>query len=119
MKLRQIAHSRVEDTGVLVNISVIARDARDYPLLERTVTATRVRQQLAGLVRRTVVRYAQPHLGALNFVLWRAGGGRELRALAVPDASITHALLNLEVPELAVFHVRAVSHEDSSLTPIS
>ena len=33
MKLRDIAHSRTGDKGNISNISVIAYDARDYPLL--------------------------------------------------------------------------------------
>src|SRR4029077_18087869 len=58
MQLRDIAHARTGDRGVLVNVSVIAFDARDYPRLERIITADRVRDHLAGLVQRTVVRYA-------------------------------------------------------------
>jgi hypothetical protein len=101
MQLRDIAHSRTDDRGVLVNVSVIAFDARDYPHLERIITADRVREHLAGLVQRTVVRYAWPHLGALSFMVWPVGSTAITRALA-PDArgkSISDALLHMDVPE--------------------
>jgi hypothetical protein len=70
MKLRDIARAKVEDAGMLVEVSVVASDARDYRLIERVVTTSRVRQHLDGAVQKTVIRYAQPHLGALTFVLW-------------------------------------------------
>ena len=43
MKLREIAHSRTGDKGNISNISVIAYDAKDYPLLLEQVTAARVK----------------------------------------------------------------------------
>ena len=101
MKLREIAHSRAGDKGVLVNVSLIAFDARDYPRLEKLVTADRVSAHLSGLVQKTVVRYALPHLGALNFVLWRAAGNDVTRTLAL-DAhgkSFSSALLSMDLPE--------------------
>ena len=45
MKLREIAHSRTGDKGNISNISVIAYDAKDYPLLLEQVTAARVKSQ--------------------------------------------------------------------------
>ncbi len=84
-----------------MNVSVIAFDARDYPRLERVVTPARVREHLAGLVQRTVVRYAWPHLGALSFMVWPVGSTALTRAMT-PDArgnSISAALLHMDVPE--------------------
>jgi len=104
MQLRDIAHSRTDDRGVLVNVSVIAFDARDYPHLERILTADRVREHLAGLVQRTVVRYAWPHLGALSFMVWPVGSTArtEMTRALTRDArgkSISDALLHMDVPE--------------------
>jgi hypothetical protein len=99
MQLREIAHSRSGDKGHVINISLIAFDARDYPQLEREVTADRVRDHLADFVRGTVVRYALPQLGALNFVLERAPGDSVTRTLAL-DAhgkSLSSALLEMEI----------------------
>ena len=100
MTLRDIAHSRAGDKGVIVNVSVIAFDPQQYPTIERHVTADRVREHLAGLAER-VVRYELPHLGALNFVVWRVSGDSVTRSLAL-DAhgkSLSSALLTLSIQE--------------------
>ena len=100
MKLRQIAHGRAGDKGILINISVIAFDARDYPRLEQAVTAERVRAHLADLVGGEVVRYELPHLAALNFVIERPRGSSvtETLALDAHGKSLSSALLDLEIP---------------------
>ena len=101
MTLRDIAHSRAGDKGALVTVSVIAYDARDYPRIERAVTAERVGAHLAGLIHGAVVRYALPDLGALNFVLRRAAGDDVTRTLALDPhgKSFSSALLSMEIPE--------------------
>ena len=101
MKLREIAHARAGDKGDTSNIAVIAYDGRDYPLLERHVTAERVRARLAGIVRGEVTRYELPLLGALNFVLRSALGGGVTRSLAL-DAhgkGLGSAVLDLDIPD--------------------
>jgi hypothetical protein len=99
MKLREIAHSRTGDKGNTSNISVIAYDAKDYPLLVALVTAERVRAHFAGVVEGSVVRYELPKIGALNFVMTETLGGGVTRSLAL-DAhgkSLSSALLELEI----------------------
>jgi len=101
VKLREIAHSRTGDKGDISNISVIAFDAKDYPLLEAQVTSARVKAHFAGIVAGEVMRYELPHLGALNFVMYRALGGGVTRSLAL-DAhgkSLSSALLDLEIDD--------------------
>ncbi len=98
-KLREIAHSRTGDKGNISNISVIAYDAKHYPLLLAQVTSARVRAHFAGIVEGEVVRYELPNLSALNFVMNRALGGGVTRSLAL-DAhgkSLSSALLDLEI----------------------
>jgi hypothetical protein len=100
VQLDRIAHARTGDKGDTANVSVIAFRPEDYPVLERHVTAERVKEHLRGLVRGEVVRYALPQLGALNFVLEGALGGGVTRSLA-QDAhgkSLSSALLTLEIP---------------------
>ncbi len=102
MKLRDIAHSRTGDKGNTSNISVIAYDQKDYPLLLREVTAARVKAHFAGVVEGDVVRYELPRIGALNFVMSQALGGGVTRSLAL-DAhgkSLSSALLDLEIEAL-------------------
>jgi hypothetical protein len=99
MKLREIAHSRTGDKGNISNISVIAYDENDYPLLLAQVTAARVKAHFAGVVEGEVVRYELPKLFALNFVMDQALGGGVTRSLAL-DAhgkSLSSALLDLEI----------------------
>jgi len=99
MKLRDIAHSRTGDKGNISNISVIAFDAKLYPLLVSEVTSERVKALFAGIVEGAVVRYELPNIGALNFVMDQALGGGVTRSLAL-DAhgkSLSSALLDLEI----------------------
>ena len=99
--LRDLAHSRTGDKGDTSNISLIAYEAADYPLLVRYVTAERVRAYFADIVRGDVTRYELPRLGALNFVLRGALGGGVTRSLAL-DAhgkSLSSALLSMEIGE--------------------
>ena len=99
MLLRDIAHSRAGDKGNISNISVIAYDPKDYPLLEKHVTAERVREHFSDIVRGEVQRYTLPALGALNFVLHDALTGGVTRSLAL-DAhgkSLSSAILSLEI----------------------
>jgi hypothetical protein len=101
MKLGEIAHSRTGDKGNTSNISVIAYDERNYPLIERFVTAERVKTHFSEIVRGDVLRYELPQLGALNFVLKGALGGGVTRSLAL-DAhgkSLSSALLDLDLPD--------------------
>lgn len=101
MLLREIAHARAGDKGNISNISVIAYEAKDYPLLEQYLTAERVRAHLSGIVRGKVERYALPGIGALNFVLHDALSGGVTRSLAL-DAhgkTLGFALLGLELPD--------------------
>ena len=101
MKLRDIAHSRTGDKGNTSNISVIAYDPKDYPLLEAQVTSERVKAHFAGIVAGDVTRYELPNLGALNFVMRQALGGGVTRSLAL-DAhgkSLSSALLDLEIED--------------------
>ena len=99
MKLRDIAHSRTGDKGDTSNISVIAYDAKDYPLLVARVTAERVRAHFVGIVQGEVVRYELPNIAALNFVMSRALGGGVTRSLALDGhgKSLSSALLDLDI----------------------
>lgn len=75
IRLLDIAHARSGDKGDTVNIGLIAREKKFYPLLAREVTAARVQRHFAELCKGTVERYELPNLGALNFLLHQALGG--------------------------------------------
>ena len=100
MKLHDIAHSRTGDKGDTLNLSVIAFDVADYPILEKYVTAERVKAHFSDIVQGEVTRYALPALGALNFVMQSALGGGVTRSLVL-DAHgkcLSSAILTLEIP---------------------
>jgi hypothetical protein len=100
MRLHDIAHSRTGDKGDTLNLSVIAFDVADYPVLEKYVTAERVKAHFSDIVQGEVTRYTLPALGALNFVMERALGGGVTRSLAL-DAHgkcLSAAILTLEIP---------------------
>ncbi len=99
MKLRDIAHSRTGDKGDTSNISVIAFDPNDYPLLVERLTAERVAAHFQAIAKGPVTRFELPIIGALNFVLQGALSGGVTRALTL-DAhgkSLSSLLLDLEL----------------------
>ncbi len=81
--VRDIAIARSGDKGNRATLSVIARDVADYPMLERALTAERLREHYQGIVVGKVDRYPLPDLGALQFVLHDALGGGVTRSLAL------------------------------------
>jgi hypothetical protein len=99
MILRDLAHARSGDKGDTSNISVIAYDMASYELLRTELTAARVQEFLAKLVRGPVERYEMPQLGALNFVLHRALGGGVTRSLAldIHGKCLSSILLAMEI----------------------
>jgi hypothetical protein len=101
MKLREIAHSRTGDKGDTSNISVIAHHEKDYPLLQRYVTAERVKEHFSGVVKGEVIRYEMPNIGALNFVMRNALGGGVTRTLAldIHGKCLASAMMDMEIPE--------------------
>lgn len=99
MKLHDIALARSGDKGNRATLSVVALDPAHYPLLERLLSAERVRAHYQGVVRGAVERYALPHLGALHFVMHDALGGGVTRSLAL-DAhgkTLSAAILDLDL----------------------
>jgi hypothetical protein len=99
MKVRDIAIARSGDKGDRATLSVIARDPAHYPLLERALTAERVRTHFQGLVLGEVQRHALPQLCAVHFVLHQALAGGVTRSLAL-DAhgkTLSAAILDLTI----------------------
>ncbi len=73
MKLHQIASSRAGDKGNISNLSLIAYDPADYPLLKEKVTCEVVKayfQCLMPSIDLVIERYELPNLKALNFVIY-------------------------------------------------
>ena len=99
MLLRDIAHSRTGDKGNISNVSVIAYEMANWPLIEAGVTPERLRAHLGWLEIDEIQRFALPRLGALNFVLHGALKGGVTRSLAL-DAHgkcLSSAILDMEI----------------------
>jgi hypothetical protein len=99
LTLHALAHARTGDKGNISNISVIAFEPKDYPLLIERVTAERVAAHFAAIAMGPVRRYELPNVGALNFVIESALGGGVTRALTL-DAhgkSLSSLMLDLEI----------------------
>src|SRR5215469_12218022 len=99
MHLHEMAHARTGDKGNIINISLIAYRANDFPMLEERVTAERVAAHFKSLISGPVVRFSLPHLSALNFVLKRPDHLSVTRSLAL-DAHgkcLGSALLEMEI----------------------
>ena len=99
MKLSELAHTRSGDKGDTANIGVIAWRMDDYAVLERELTADRVKAYFGELVQGKVERFELPNLGALNFLLHGSLGGGGTVTLRVDAQGKTYgaALLNMEI----------------------
>lgn len=69
MKVGDIAMARSGDKGADANVGVWARTDADYEILQRELTAERVKGHFAAVCHGDVVRYELPNLRALNFIL--------------------------------------------------
>ena len=98
-QLVQLAHARSGDKGDKADISLFAPDKAMYDVLEREVTAERVRAHFAGIITGKVERFEVPKVLALKFVLHGAlngGASRSLRSDAL-GKSLASALLRMEI----------------------
>ncbi|MGQ0823897.1 MAG: AtuA-related protein [Actinomycetota bacterium] len=83
LPLRELCGYRAGDKGDVANVALFADDDETYALIVREVTAARVKEHFATLVRGRVDRYEAANVRALNFVMNGAlggGGPRSLRA---------------------------------------
>ena len=99
IQLVDLAHARSGDKGDTANVGVIAYDPDHYELLKEMLTAKRVKDHFAELVRGPVERFELPNLGALNFLLHNAldGGGTMSLMNDAQGKVFSTALLRMEV----------------------
>jgi hypothetical protein len=97
--LYQLAHARTGDKGNRVNISLIAYDASDFPLLVHQVTEQCVLEHFAHRAPTRVVRYLLPNIAAMNFVLDDVldGGVNDSLNLDMHGKALSFHLLTLPV----------------------
>jgi len=99
VQLRKIAHARSGDKGDTANVGLIALRENLYALIEREVTAARVKNHFAGICHGDVERFELPNLGALNFLLHHSlGGGGTLSLMTdAQGKTFSTALLRMEI----------------------
>ncbi|MEH6681236.1 MAG: hypothetical protein V7724_11850 [Sediminicola sp.] len=98
MTLKELAHSRTGDKGDTINISVIAYDEKDYPIIQKLVTTAQVKKFLGNTVQGEIRRYDVPSLGALNFVMQKALRGGVTCSLRLDKHGKTLSSILLEMP---------------------
>jgi hypothetical protein len=99
VQLRKLAHARSGDKGDTANVGLIALRDQFYPILEREVTAARVKDHFAGICHGDVERFELPNLAALNFLLHHSlGGGGTLSLMTdAQGKTFSTALLRMEI----------------------
>lgn len=99
LKLREICHSRAGDKGDASTLSLIVYNQANYGLIEREVTAAKVKGFFKEIVKGEVERYELPQLGALSFKLNSALGGGASRSTRIDGhgKSLSSILLSLEI----------------------
>ena len=75
IELTKIAHARSGDKGDTANVGLIALKDEFYPILEREITAEKVKAHFGAMVKGAVERFELPNLKALNFLLHESLGG--------------------------------------------
>jgi len=99
IRLDQICHVRSGDKGDTGNVGLIALKKEFYPLIEKYVTADRVKKHFEGIALGNVERYELPNLWALNFLLHNALGGGGTKSLKndAQGKTLSVALLRMEI----------------------
>ena len=99
VRLAEVAFARSGDKGDTANVGLIAFDDELYTILEKEVTAERVRDHFKGICEGEVERFELPNLRALNFLLHRSlgGGGTVSLMLDAQGKTFSTALLRMEI----------------------
>lgn len=99
ISLLKLAHARSGDKGDTANVGIIALKDEFYPILEREVTAERVKYHFDKMVKGAVERFELPNLKALNFLLHESlGGGGTLSLMTdAQGKTFSTALLRMEI----------------------
>ena len=99
IKLIDIAHGRSGDKGDAANIGIIAYDDKGYEIINKHLTAEKVKKHFAGICKGNVNRYELPNIRALNFMLHNTlgGGGTVSLKHDAQGKTLAAALLRMEL----------------------
>ena len=99
IKLIDIAHGRSGDKGDAANIGIIAYDDKGYEIINKHLTAEKVKKHFTGICKGDVDRYELPNIRALNFMLHNTlgGGGTVSLKHDAQGKTLAAALLRMEL----------------------
>jgi hypothetical protein len=99
IKLIDIAHGRSGDKGDAANIGIIAYDDKGYEIINKHLTAEKVKKHFDGICKGNVDRYELPNIRALNFMLHNTlgGGGTVSLKHDAQGKTLAAALLRMEL----------------------
>jgi hypothetical protein len=99
IKLIDIAHGRSGDKGDAANIGIIAYDDKGFELIQKHLTADRVKKHFKGICHGKVERFELPNILALNFLLHNTlgGGGTVSLKHDAQGKTLAAALLRMEL----------------------
>ncbi len=99
VELTKLAHARSGDKGDTANVGVIALKDEYFPIIEREVTAEKVKAHFGEMVKGDVERFELPNLKALNFLLHESlGGGGTLSLMTdAQGKTFSTALLRMNI----------------------
>jgi hypothetical protein len=99
VKLRDIAHGRSGDKGDAANIGIIAYDEEAYQIIQKHLTAEKVKKHFEGICFGKVERFELPNIKALNFLLNNTlgGGGTVSLKHDAQGKTLASALLRMEL----------------------
>ncbi len=106
--LHEFAYARSGDKGNRLNIAVVCREPRFYPLLAAQLTADAVQKQFASRKPSRVVRYDLPKLHAFNFVLDDVLEGGVNASLGLDGHGKSLSFLLLQTPIAINEEIRAL-----------
>lgn len=114
--LYRLAHARTGDKGNRSNISLIAYDARHFPLLVEQVTEERVAAHFAYRAPTVVVRYVLPKIAAMNFVLDDVldGGVNDSLNLDMHGKALSFHLLTMTVQVPASAELQGMLNQETA-----
>ncbi|MBI5214311.1 MAG: hypothetical protein HY960_01000 [Ignavibacteriae bacterium] len=99
LQLSKICHARSGDKGDTGNVGIIALKPEYYPILQKYVTAERVKEHFEGICLGKVERFELPNLNALNFLLHNSlgGGGTVSLKNDAQGKTLSSAMLRMEI----------------------
>jgi len=100
IQLRELAYARSGDKGDVCNVGLLAFDSQSYALIQKYVTAERIKAHFGEMVKGPVEIYEMPNIEALEIVLRNALDGGATRTLRFDQTgkAMGTALLRMEIP---------------------